>query len=395
MGNSLTYGSSWPGRGPPATKAFQLPVDFTPSEETRVRAYQGEFILIRGSALAKADLVTRAMRNLEVAWYWVGHEDDPVVIEDLYLPERQTVSSAHVSVPPEAVAAANRAVRRLGKVIVGAGHSHHGLGASTSMIDVDLFGQLAQEGAGYRSCVWHSATGRAPAVAPDVEKDAPKRIENRVEFRVTFDECPDTELLVNAPGDVSPEDLGLELKWRDTRLLSLFSTHDWFQTLHFPLLEVVRCGRCGERTAERFLPPATMLIIGPTVLDVEQRRQTLAALERHAPRRVSWAVSTDPVGPPTKGRAEGDSVDSGSLSAEVMSDLQVGAEGSETRPAPFEVYRRGSSTPIAVVAAAVLEEAAHRVPALGRALGWSDTDATPPGAAGLPSATATPTENPN
>jgi len=396
MGNSSGRWPSWPGHASAKMKATQLPADWTPTEELRARAHLGECILIRGSALAQADLITREMRNCEVAWYWLGSEEDPVIIDDLYLPEQQTVSSAHVSISAEAVAAANRAVRREGKKIVGAGHSHHGFGVSTSMVDVELFGQLAQEGAGYRSFVWRSAPGCvSPAGARAVEHGTPAPADGRTEFRVAFDECPDTELLVTVPAGLHPQDLKLELKWRQTRLLSLFSTHDWYQNLHFPLLEVIRCGRCGTRIGERFLPPAVMLIIGPIALDAEQRRQTLAALEKRWPRRLSWAGSTEAFKRWTDGRADEDSAGSGSRCAAVTADPQPGGEGAATKPTPFEVYRQGAAAPVAVVEAAVLEEAAHRVPALGRALGWSDTGAALGGTVGSQSSPAGPTERPS
>jgi len=396
MGNTSGGWATWPGQPASNTGAVQLPADWSPGEEVRTRAYQGDCILIRGSALAKANLIVREMGNCEAAWYWLAHRDDLLVIEDLYLPAQQTVSAAHVAISAEAVAAANRAVRRQGMVIVGGGHSHHGMGVSTSSIDVDLFGQLAQEGAGYRSVLWHSAAGcLSPIPASDEKQDADQPGEGRAEYRVTFDECPDTELLLSGPADWCPQDLELELKWRQTRLLSLFSTHDWWGKLHFPLLEVIRCGRCGERTSEQFLPPATMLIIGPIALDVEQRRQTLAELERHAPRRLFSAVTTGPSTSSTQTRAGGDSGQTAATGEQVAADSQTGGETPPGTPAPFEIYRLGEDTPVAVVEAAVIEEAAHRVPALGQALGWTAAAAEPAADDAPQSTPAGPAENPN
>ena len=341
----------------------RLPSGYRLTEADRLAVLDGQKLFICGSAVAKAQLLTHLMRSSEIAWYWIADERRTELITDVLLPVEQDVSYGSVKIPPEAVVLANREARRDRMRIVGAGHSHHHMGAWTSRTDEELMDQLSAEGVGYSSTVRTSVKGQLQ------RRDSPRRgPAGQTWLDATFPAWPHVEATIIGPPNLNPADLHVQLTMCQPRLFSLFSTSDTQGRYHFPQLCVTRCSLCGSRLEQEIIHPATICVIGPVAMTTWERNRFLAEFERRAPRRFVWchaassrpdALAADPVPAATT-----------MMSVPPPDEFEEKTLG----PAPFSVYRRGEL--IGEVDAKVLEEAAWTVPALAKALRWID-DAQP------------------
>jgi hypothetical protein len=199
--------------------------DYVPSTGDVCDTEQGRAVLIRGEALAKAELICKWLGAWEVFWYYARQPDSPV-IEDVIL-EEQRVSMCHCTIEAEHVPRAARVARRRGLVIAGGGHSHGGGSLFSSWTDVKQMAQFGREGVGIT-----------------------------------------TSLIGGVPGEVVPGP-----HHDGQRTISLFSTSTNRGEHMFPTFETTWCPLCtGRRERHIRAAEVTVHVIGPIRLDREERK---------------------------------------------------------------------------------------------------------------------------
>jgi len=332
----------------------------TQADRDAIRA--GSALFFAGKALAKAELICARQGGLEILWYWTARRSNPWVVDDVILPDDQYATSGTCYAAGDEVLAVSRQARRSGRVILGAGHSHGHLGVFSSVTDLELMSQLAAERVGFASQTERTVRGYVKKLSDQAattdSETAPQAVSA---FEITFDESPETWVTVRALADLSADDLDVELDRMQRHQVSFFTTHNADSEHYFPIHHVTSCLHCGTRLEDYSTEDVRIHVIGPKALSEEEQNDLVAELEAKAPRggffRQGWGWNrlkeeeTVPLAEPADDHEKSDANES-----EPDSVLD------------FFVYRRGER--VGTIAAAVLEEAAYRCPALARGLGW-------------------------
>lgn len=340
--------------------AHDADYQITAADRATIRA--GKALFFSGKALAKADLICAKQEGLEILWYWVARRSSPWVVEDVLLPDHQQATAGTCYASPEMVLAVSRCARRVGWVILGAGHSHGHLGVFSSSVDLELMSQLAAERVGFASQAEQAVRGIVAKQGEEPVADDPDEPPKPVSvFEITFDDNPDVWVTVTARADLPDGALDAKLHLVHRHQASFFTTHNAEGDRYFPVHHVTACLHCGTRLEDHTSEEVEIHVIGPQTLSEDEETDLIADLEEKAPRgrffRERWGWGQAEMHPTIEPAEPADP------------QKQTEAEQLEA-PADFFVYRRGRRE--GKVPAAVLEEAACRCPALARALGWKE-----------------------
>jgi hypothetical protein len=324
--------------------------DYTITEEDKAEIRSGTALWFLGSVMAKLLLIFRMFPTTEFFVFLVARKEDPYVIEEVIIPE-QFANSAAVLTPGRAVLRAGREARTRGGIIVAAAHSHAAMPVFSSSLDVEFMRQLSDEAAGWSSSQSFGAKGRVAVPLP-VSNGDPATLPR---FEVTFPERPGLSVrITSGRSDLSVDDLAVSLTYDEPTHVSAFLTFNAAGDRFMPLFKVTRCPFCNGTTHEEATSAVAIHVIGPEVLGQRERRETLAAAERHTPHHsvpshLTYGSKKFSSWQPTD-----------------YVDQHASTSGTSTA---FVVSRHGQSRR---VAAEVLEEAAYLSPRLAEALGWQD-----------------------
>ena len=346
-GNSASRRSSGDIERFPAQPSTYHDSGYRLSEADQREAAAGRSVFIRGDVLARVEYACRIMGSRELFFYYLRRPSS-LVIENLYFP-RQNVSTAHCEVEPSDVIRAGREIRSLGYRVVAAGHSHGFGSCFSSLTDWEQAAQLFFEA---------------------VTRDRVERERTSVPCRRVTKKDGSFRLRATLPGggvvaEIAPrkgDDGGIDRVtfWRIRRVsMSSFATSNAKGEHIFPALEVSSCPVCGART-ERRVDPAEIHIhvIGPVAISESDRETVRRVIKEKVVQ--SWSGRPTVVSGGTTYKVE---VSSADVPTETSVDLSP--------PSPFTVTRYGVE--VGSVEAVVLEEAAAKVPALARALGWDSS----------------------
>lgn len=366
------------GRKSPSNRWIRVPeqsvvgqdADYQVTDLDRQEVKAGRTLFFTGGALAKAELICERQGGQEILWYWTALRSTPWVIDDLILPDDQYATSGTCYAAPEVVLTISRQVRRMGRLIMGAGHSHGRLAVFSSLTDLELMSQLAAERVGFASQVRQLAQGavRKQTVEKTAADDADASPEAISAFEVAFDNNPELRVNLGVAADLSEEDVQVELDRIQRHQVSFFTTHNADGDHYFPVHHVTTCAHCGTRLEDYSAEDVAVHVIGPQILTEEERNDVIAELDEKAPRggffRERWGWS----GSKTKQAVVFVEAD-----GETENDAVATKEAGEKKPADFFLYRHGER--VAKVPAVVLEEAAYRCPKLAHVLGWNKNEA--------------------
>jgi len=335
----------------PAQRSFYHEEGYRLSEADKREAAAGRSIFIRGRVVARVEYACRVMGRDELFFYYLSRPGS-FVIEELYIP-CQGVSSTHCEVEPTDVIKAGREIRALGYRVFSAGHSHGFGGAFSSHTDWEQAEQMFVEAAARQTVMVErfSVTGKIVR-----GKDGASRL------RAVF---PGGAVIVEAGRRDGEAAAGETVTfWVVNRMaVSSFGTTTAKGEHIFPAFEVVLCPVCGAKRERRRVDPSEIAVhvIGPVTTSESERE----VLRREIDERVTRSWTRSWSGGTTYGSTYKAAVQPVEVSQDAASD--------SSSPAPFTVTRYGAE--VGTVEAAVLEEAAAKVPALARALGWkTDSD---------------------
>ncbi|GIW89852.1 MAG: hypothetical protein KatS3mg109_0284 [Pirellulaceae bacterium] len=353
-------------------RVVQHPAEYRLTEADRRQVASGQGVFVTGRALAMADVVCRSAGSSEVMWYWLARQQEPMVIDSLVVPERQWAGQGYCATPPDEILRLNRRVRRQGRVIVGAGHSHGNMPVFSSAVDRSQMKQLAEEKVGFPGqSVWRLALACLAEEAGEAGN----------------------------PGshDGSSANFPLVAIFQ-SQVVSVFSTHNNEGDFWFPTFRQSLCPLCCT-VLEEYLDGTCLHVLGERSID----DQTAGFLVRCVWRSLMgdyWRTTTYGNSLPRGDRcseAHGEqfedtfsdsshcrSMATGSALAPSQSGPTTPVQPVETTDsrrrdsefteAPeFEVWRDGRL--VGRIPAALLEEAAQRVPPLAVALAWQNPSA--------------------
>lgn len=349
------YGSEKPHR------RVDHPADYRLSGEDLAVVARGLALFISGRALAKAAFLADLMGSQELLFYWTSERGAAGLITDLIIPEQRTTAGMCVS-EGQSVLRASRQARKLGRYIVAAGHSHGRSAVFSSGTDRRLMGELANERVGHSTYLRRKAQGRLAEAAAGPEGQARQ-------LEATFPDAPEcTVRLGVARPDVSAQDLTVELVREIQGMTVTFSTHNAYGEHYFPMHRVRICPTCQAREeATRSSDQVTLHVVGPEEITAEEKQALRKEVESKVQRGYLWEGTCRPSTWPATAPVAA-TLPAGEDTPEPG---EVGICGAEaTVAADFEVYQRGCR--VGRIPAAVVEEAAFRVPALARALGWTE-----------------------
>lgn len=321
--------------------------EYEPTALDRAAVADGLAFLVDGKCLAKVSLACRIMGSNEIMFYYLHREGSPIV-EEVFFP-RQRVSPYSCEVAAEDVIQAAREIKRLGFSVFSAGHSHGHSRVFTSQTDRSEEKTLLLE----KVARVTEVTERIGGTVREIESaGGPPAV------LASFPGRPIGVEIAWRKGPVAAEDVEVTLLQTRRRAVSSFSTSNAKGEHLVPGLAVTTCPVCGTSTEEEISPAdITVHVIGPVALAPGDREAVRAELEERVTK--SWSSGYS-----------GTSYGRRALPAPAAATPGEQGWDRPSGPSPFSVWRHGRY--VATIEAEVLEEAAAKVPALKRALGWND-----------------------
>jgi hypothetical protein len=349
----------------PCQAILELPEGYQLTDQDRQAVAEGAAVFLTSKALALAEGLCRLANTREVIWYWISSSQDYPLITGVMIPEQEG-SSGHVEADARSVLRASRQARQEGRAIISAGHSHGGMAVFTSLTDRQQLQQLAAERVGFARVVEERLEGQLPPAAPSADGLA----QNSARFDITVPGAPDLKLALTAPAGTVAEGATLQVqRARRMDLVTYFSTHNLWGDVHFPAFLTTRCPSCGSRLGEpRLSEEVAVHVIGRRRDLTREERQWLHEEFRRKVRPYGGHYYSDP-SPSYAVELATTDLDAASAPAVPLTP------SADDDPAPpnYQLYRRGQF--VGTVPPAVLEEAAAKVPALAKILGWTEAGA--------------------
>jgi len=298
--------------------------------EDHAAVQKGNAVYLTGEVLAQVEFICRELGSQEALWYYLANADDPHVIRDLIIPVQES-NFAYCEVEGSDVIRVARQARKLKCKVVGAGHSHGRGSLFSSGTDRHQMSNLAEEHVGRIS--WYIRNLENTNVRSLSNGNSDTQV-----FEVDLDKQGLLSIRFRKNGNDSQhltcENLDIKLRQKRCRIISLFSTHNYWQKHFFPLLNSDFCPACGSRR-EVYIDAENLEvhIVGPVKISKAKKRSLRQELKEKVQSRAL-------------GQYGEDDVDSGLESIDHdydfgFADMENEDEEEGSKAQPFTVYHEG------------------------------------------------------